>query len=98
MFYNYISYWNGVYFIHNSQARVYQEMVSVNSNLVTEQICNLKLSRTTDPESITNVLPMRSVSINISSSFQNSEKIFEIKLIALTYTSSLISNAVEIVL
>lgn len=73
-------------------------MVSVNSNLVTEQIFNLKLSRTTDPESITNVLPMRSVSINISSSFQNSEKIFEIKLIALTYTSSLISNAVEIVL
>lgn len=73
-------------------------MVSVNSNLVTEQICNLKLSRTTDPESITNVLPMRSVSINISSSFQNSEKIFEIKLIALTYTFSLISNAVEIVL
>lgn len=53
--------------------------MSVNSNLVTEQICNLKLSRTTDPESITNVLPMRSVSINISSSFQNSEKIFEIK-------------------
>lgn len=72
--------------------------MSVNSNLVTEQICNLKLSRITDPESITNVLPMRSVSINISSSFQNSEKIFEIKLIALTYTSSLISNAVEIVL
>ena len=72
--------------------------MSVNSNLVTEQICNLKWSRTTDPESITNVLPMRSVSINISSSFQNSEKIFEIKLIALTYTSSLISNAVEIVL
>lgn len=53
--------------------------MSVNSNLVTEQICNLKLSRTTDPESIANVLPMRSVSINISSSFQNSEKIFEIK-------------------
>ena len=73
-------------------------MVSVNSNLVTEQIFNLKLSRTTDPESIPNVLPMRSVSINISSSFQNSEKIFEIKLIALTYTFSLISNAVEIVL
>ena len=81
---------DGVYFIHNSHARVYQEMVSVNSNLVTEQIFNLKLSRTTDPESIPNVLPMRSVSINISSSFQNSEKTFEIKLISLTYTSSLI--------